>query len=291
MTTLELLQANPVLFLATVAVFSLFVGSFLNVVIHRLPIMMENAWTQECRTLLNCNSEENGKSSDIEETFNLMVPRSRCPACDQQIKFWQNIPVVSYLILGGKCANCKTHISLQYPSVELVTAVLSVLVAQQFGVSIQTLAGLVITWSLVALTMIDFKHTLLPDDITLPVLWLGLIASLVPVFVSPPEAIIGASVGYLSLWSVYWIFKLLTGKEGMGYGDFKLLGLFGAWFGWSSVPVIILLSSVVGAAVGVSLILLKGRDKNIPIPFGPYLAAAGWIFMVYGEDLLRLYFP
>ena len=270
---LDLLQANTVLFLAIVALFSLFVGSFLNVVIHRLPIMMENGWRRECQELLNCTPDtvEQGPLAN----FNLMVPRSRCPSCDQLITAWQNIPVLSYLMLRGKCGNCGTPISIQYPIIEILTSVLCVLVAMKFGVSIQSLAGIVITWSLITRTVIDFKHTLLPDDITLPVLWLGLIASLLPVFIGPADAIIGAAVGYLALWSIYWLFKIVTGKEGMGYGDFKLLALFGAWFGWTSIPVIVLLSSVVGAVVGISLIVIKGRDRNIPIPFGPYLAACG----------------
>ncbi len=289
-STLELLQANNTLFIALVAMFSLFVGSFLNVVIHRLPIMMENGWKRECRELLQCKPELES-NTDADDSFNLMVPRSRCPSCDQQIKSWQNIPVVSYLLLRGKCGNCNARISVQYPLVEAVTAILSVMVAVKFGVTIQTMAGLLITWSLVALTVIDFKETLLPDDITLPVMWFGLVASLIPVFVSPQEAIVGAAIGYLSLWSVYHLFKNVTGKEGMGYGDFKLMALFGAWFGWQAIPGIILLSSVVGAIVGISLVLALGRDKNIPIPFGPYLAAAGWLTMLYGDTLRSLYFP
>jgi leader peptidase (prepilin peptidase)/N-methyltransferase len=287
MTILDLLQSNTAVFITFVAVFSLFVGSFLNVVIHRLPIMMENGWQRECQALLN-----NSEAEQTEEpSFNLMVPRSCCPNCKALVKSWQNIPVISYIFLGGKCASCKTPISIQYPLIELITTVLSVMVALHFGVSVQALAGIIITWSLIALTVIDFKHTLLPDDITLPLLWLGLIASLFPVFVSPQSAIVGAAIGYLSLWSIYWLFKLVTGKEGMGYGDFKLLGLLGAWFGWQMIPIIILLSSVVGAIVGISLIVIKGRDKNIPIPFGPYLAAAGWLAMMYGEKIQQTIFP
>ena len=287
---LDLLQANQILFVALVAMLSLFVGSFLNVVIHRLPIMMEIGWKQECEELLNCKPEASTNSQE-EQVFNLMVPRSRCPSCGQMIKAWQNIPVVSYLMLGGKCGNCKTAISVQYPIVEAVTATLSVMVALKFGVSIQTVAGLIITWSLVALTVIDLKETLLPDSITLPMMWFGLVGSLIPVFVSPSDAIVGAAIGYLSLWSVYHLFRIVTGKEGMGYGDFKLMALFGAWFGWQAIPSIILLSSVVGAIVGITMIVAQGRDKNIPIPFGPYLAAAGWISMMYGDTLRALYFP
>jgi len=288
---LDLFRASEPLFVSTVALFSLFVGSFLNVVIHRLPIMMENAWRRECAELLDCDTKASGSNSSLDQPFNLVVPRSRCPACNSPVKAWQNIPVLSYVILGGKCSSCKAPISLQYPAVEIVTALLSALVAIKFGVSLQTVAGVLLTWSLVALTVIDFKSTLLPDDITLPMVWLGLIMSLVPVFVGAPEAIVGAAVGYLSLWSVYQLFKLVTGKEGMGYGDFKLMAVFGAWFGWQALPSIILLSSVVGAAVGITLVLTLGRDKNVPIPFGPYLAAAGWLAMLYGDNLKALYFP
>jgi len=288
---LDLFRASEPLFVSTVALFSLFVGSFLNVVIHRLPIMMENAWRRECAELLDCDTKASGSNSSLDQPFNLVVPRSRCPACNSPVKAWQNIPVLSYVILGGKCSSCKAPISLQYPAVEIVTALLSALVAIKFGVSLQTVAGVLLTWSLVALTVIDFKSTLLPDDITLPMVWLGLIMSLVPVFVGAPEAIVGAAVGYLSLWSVYQLFKLVTGKEGMGYGDFKLMAVFGAWFGWQAIPSIILLSSVVGAAVGITLVLTLGRDKNVPIPFGPYLAAAGWLAMLYGDNLKALYFP
>ena len=284
------LQANTLLFIALVAMFSLFVGSFLNVVIHRLPIMMENGWRRECQEFVAQDSGQPAPETEEQAPFNLMVPRSRCPSCDTQITAKQNIPVISYLMLKGKCANCGAKISVQYPVIEIVTMLLSVMVAVKFDVSWQTFFGILLTWALISLTMIDFKHTLLPDDITLPMLWLGLLISLVPVFVSPSEAIVGAAVGYLSLWSVYHLFKLVTGKEGMGYGDFKLLGLLGAWFGWTSIPMIILLSSVVGAVVGITLIAVRGRDRNIPIPFGPYLAAAGWLAMMYGDKISRVLF-
>ena len=223
------------------------------------------------------------------DKFNLAVPRSRCPGCGELIRAWQNIPVISYLLLRGKCGACKTAISIRYPLVELVTALLSVVCAWHFGVTAQALAALVITWSLIALSGIDFDTQLLPDSITLPLMWLGLIASLFPVFVGPTEAIVGAAAGYLSLWCVYWAFKIVTGKEGMGYGDFKLLAALGAWFGWQALPMIILLSSLVGAVVGITLIVAKGRDKQVPIPFGPYLAAAGWLAMVFGGQLSSWY--
>lgn len=283
-----LLQTNSLLLMIVVAVFSLLVGSFLNVVIHRLPIMMQRGWRSECAELLNCDDPQ---ATDSETNYNLITPRSRCPSCDHLITAKENIPVVSYLLQRGRCSHCGTGISVQYPIVELVTMLLSVLVAMEFGFGWQLASGLVITWALVALSVIDLKHTLLPDAITLPVLWLGLLASLLPVFVEPGEAIVGAAVGYLSLWSVYWLFKLVTGKEGMGYGDFKLLGLFGAWLGWTAIPSIILMSSVVGAVVGISLIVIRGRDRNLPIPFGPYLAVAGWLTLLWGEQIAALYQP
>ncbi len=288
MTVLDILQTNTALFVSIVAMLSLLVGSFLNVVIHRLPIMMENAWARECQEWHHIDSDLTSRKNNLPENYNLVTPSSCCPSCNTPIKPWQNIPVVSYILLKGKCHKCSTGISIQYPIIEAITALLSALVAYHYGVSLQTVSGIIITWSLITLTMIDFKHTLLPDDITLPILWLGLLASLVGVFVTPQDAIVGAAFGYLSLWSVYQIFKLITGKEGMGYGDFKLLALFGAWFGWQSIPIIILLSSVVGATVGISLIVISGRDKNIPIPFGPYLAAAGWLVMMYGDTLQTL---
>lgn len=290
---LQVLQGNPVLFIIVVGLFSLFVGSFLNVVIHRLPIMMENGWRQECLEFLDADAENKPEASSPKdsEPFNLMVPRSRCPSCDTLITASQNIPVLSYVLLKGKCGSCATKISAQYPLIELITMILSMVVAYEFGFGWQAIAGVVITCALVALSVIDLKHTLLPDDITLPLLWMGLLASLVPVFVEPQTAIVGAAAGYLSLWSVYWLFKLVTGKEGMGYGDFKLLAMFGAWLGWESLPTIILLSSVVGAVVGITLIVVRGRDRNIPIPFGPYLAAAGWLAMVYGDSIQEIYLP
>jgi leader peptidase (prepilin peptidase)/N-methyltransferase len=236
------------------------------------------------------------KSTDPDQPYNLVFPRSRCPQCNAEIKAHQNIPVISYLLLGGKCANCKTKISARYPVVEIVTAVLSAVVAWRFGWHWQTLAALIFTWSLVALTVIDFDHTILPDIITLPLLWLGLLLSLAwhagltpPLPADPQSAIIGAAAGYLLLWSVYWAFKLATGKEGMGYGDFKLFGAFGAWMGWQMLPLILLLSAFTGAVVGIVLIVVRGRDRNIPIPFGPYLAAAGWIALLWGPQIVGGY--
>lgn len=282
MAFIELLSTNNLFFLVCIGLLSLTVGSFLNVVIHRLPIMMEREWRSGC-------AEITGNAVEEEAPLSLSTPRSRCPHCGYQISALENIPVLSYLWLRGKCSGCGAKISLRYPIVELVTALLSVVVAWHFGYGWQTLAALLFTWALIALTLIDFDHQLLPDSITLPFIWIGLGISLWGVFVDSPTAIIGAMAGYLSLWSVYWIFKKLTGKEGMGFGDFKLLALLGAWMGWQMLPVIILLSSAVGAVVGIAMILFRGRDRNIPIPFGPYLATAGWIALLWGSDITNAY--
>lgn len=283
---LDLLQQNATLFLTFAGLLGLAVGSFLNVVAHRLPLMMERGWQEECRALLN-EGEETLESS--EETLTLSHPRSRCPNCGHQITSLENIPVISWLFLRGRCSGCSKPISPRYPLVEIITGLLSLVVAWHFGFSWQAAAGLAFTWALVALSLIDFDVQLLPDTITLPLLWMGLLLSLVPVFAQPEAAIIGAAAGYLSLWTVYQAFKLATGKEGMGFGDFKLLAVFGAWFGWQYLPQILILSSIVGALVGISLIVIRGRDRNIPIPFGPYLAAAGWICLIWGETLNNAY--
>src|SRR5690606_19795150 len=234
-------------------------------------------------------SEPSTSPSETREPFNLMVPRSRCPHCGHKIKSWENIPVISYLMLGGKCSACKAKISARYPVIEIVSGLLSIAVIYYVGFNWNGLAALVFTWALIALTMIDFDTYLLPDDITLPLLWLGLIVNSFAAFTDLPSALWGAIAGYLSLWSVYKLFKLLTGKEGMGYGDFKLLAALGAWMGWQMLPQIILLSSLVGAVIGISLIIIRGRDKNIPIPFGPYLAIAGWIAFVWGDEINQTY--
>jgi leader peptidase (prepilin peptidase)/N-methyltransferase len=349
----EIMAAAPALVAGVVFVLSLLVGSFLNGVIHRLPIMLDREWQAQARELLAeqetapppaepspepsafepspaelapfepapaatspaeplpfepapaatspaepAHAEPlSAESSHEEERYNLLVPRSRCPHCNVEIKAHQNIPVLSYLVLGGKCANCGTAISPRYPIVELVTAVLSTAVAIRFGWHWQTLAALVLTWSLIALTAIDLDHTILPDAITLPLLWLGLLASLAwhaglkpPAPVDTHSAVVGAIAGYLSLWCVYWAFKLLTGKEGMGYGDFKLFAALGAWLGWQMLPLVLLFSAFTGAVVGVTLVVVRGRDRNLPIPFGPYLAAAGWIALMWGPQIMGDYF-
>lgn len=286
MPIIDFLQASPTAFIIVAAILGLLVGSFLNVVIHRLPLMMEAEWRQQCAELA-------GQTDIAPQTaINLITPRSRCPHCGHAITALENVPILSYLALKGACSACGKAIGWRYPLVEALTGVLTALVAWHFGWGWQAAAAGVLTWALIALSMIDLDHQLLPDSITQPFLWLGLTSSLYDtagLFADTPSSIIGALAGYLSLWLVYQIFKRLTGKEGMGYGDFKLLALFGAWLGWQELPAIILLSSLVGAAVGITLILVRGRDRNLPIPFGPYLAAAGWIALLWGHDLTATY--
>ena len=261
----------------------LLVGSFLNVVIHRLPKMLEQSWADECSALRGEEPAERPK-------YNLVVPRSACPACRHQITALENIPVVSWLLLRGKCSSCKVKISGRYPLIEIVAALLALAAAYRFGPTPQAVAVIGLLWVLLALTAIDIDTQLLPDNLTLPLLWAGLIVNSFGLFIPLSTALWGAILGYLVLWSVYWAFKLVTGKEGMGYGDFKLLAALGAWLGWQMLPVIILLSSVVGAIVGISLIVMRGRDRNIPIPFGPYLAGAGALAVFFGNALLGAYF-
>ncbi len=285
MTILAALQENTALFSVLCTLLGLFVGSFLNVVAYRLPKMMEADWKSQCNELFGKTEQDDNKTAPL----TLSRPSSSCPHCGHKIRAWENIPIISWLILKGRCSNCKQPISMRYPIIELATGLLSLAVALHFGFSWQAGAALLLTWSLIALSLIDFDHQLLPDSIVLPVLWLGLILSLFSIFTDSHSSIIGAAAGYLSLWTVFQLFRLITGKEGMGYGDFKLLGLFGAWLGWQSLVQIILLSSVVGAVVGISLILVRGRDRNIPIPFGPYLAAAGWISLIWGDQINSAY--
>ena len=287
----QLLLESPLTFVLIIFLFALLVGSFLNVVIYRLPIMMERDWREQAEAVLNSPSD-----NLPEGRFDLVAPRSRCPACGAAITALQNIPVVSYVALGGKCANCGAKIPTRYPIIELVTALLSAAVAWRFGFGWETAAAVAMTWALIAITVIDIDHQLIPDSLSLPLLWMGVMLSLwhpmdaaQVLFIEPRTAIVGAVAGYLSLWSVYHLFRLLTGKEGRGYGDFKLLAALGAWRGWQMLPLIILLSAVVGAAVGISLILFKRHDRNVPIPFGPYLAAAGWIAMMWGQEIVDAY--
>ncbi|QDF76702.1 MULTISPECIES: prepilin peptidase [Shewanella] len=295
---IQLMAQYPLLFAAISFVFAATIGSFLNVVIHRLPVMMKREWQQECNQYL----EEYHKSTikgvedklaqpidDYPEKYNLIVPGSACTKCKTNIKPWHNLPIFGWLMLGGKCANCKTNISARYPIIEAITGLAVAYLAYYFGPSWQFVFATILTFGLIALTGIDLDEMLLPDQITLPLLWLGLLINLDSTFVSLSDAVIGAAAGYMSLWSVFWGFKLLTGKEGMGYGDFKLLAVFGAWFGWQLLPLIILLSSVVGTLVGLLLIVNKKINSGNPIPFGPYIALAGWIAMVWGERITNWY--
>lgn len=286
-----LLAGSPVLFAGCVFILSLLIGSFLNVVIYRVPIMLEREWRTQAAAI---TTGEPAVPST--EKFNLMVPGSTCPACKAPIRAWQNVPVVSWLLLRGRCAACKAKISARYPVVEFVTAALSAWVAFHFGYGVNAACALLVTWALIALTGIDIDHQLLPDNITLPLMWAGLLAAVIwggspdrALPVAPSTAIIGAAAGYLSLWLVFHLFRWVTGKEGMGYGDFKLFAALGAWLGWKALPLIILLSAATGAVVGIALILLKGRDRAQPMPFGPYLAAAGWLAMMYGDALIGGY--
>ena len=285
MDLLLLLESSPLLYVATVALLGLMVGSFLNVVIHRVPLMLERTWSQQCREHLELVADDESGAGP----FNLLTPASRCPRCGHRITAIENIPVISYLALRGRCRGCSTRISPRYPVIEMVTATLSVVTVIHFGFTLQAAAALAFTWMMIPLCMIDYDTQLLPDPMTLSLLWGGLALSLGDVFVDSQTSIIGAMAGYLSLWSIYHIFRLLTGKEGMGYGDFKLLGAIGAWVGWQALPVVILFSSVVGALTGIALIVFRSRERGQPIPFGPFLASAGWITLLWGQDILEFY--
>jgi leader peptidase (prepilin peptidase) / N-methyltransferase len=282
MEMLAFFNSHFILFIGFIFMFGLIMGSFLNVVIYRLPLMMERQWYLQC-------AELRGEPLPQHAPFNLLSPPSHCPACHHKICAWENIPLFSYLWLWGRCRYCSAPISIRYPLIELLTGLLSAFVAWHFGVSWETLAALGLSYALIALTFIDFDHHLLPDNITLPFLWLGLALSLGGIFTEVRASLIGAIAGYLSLWLVYHIFRLLTKKEGMGYGDFKLLALLGAWLGWEVLPVIVLLSSLVGAMLGSAWLLFSGQDRGTPIPFGPYLAIAGWIALLWGRDINQMY--
>lgn len=284
MEVIGALRASPDLFAGVALVVGLMIGSFLNVVIFRLPKMMEREWQIQC-------AELRGEPLADIPPFNLVSPRSACPGCGHAITALQNIPVVSWLVLGGRCAACKTRIPARYPIVEILTGVLSAFVAWRFGASMAALGALCFLWSLIALAFIDLDTQLLPDSITLPLVWAGLLFNLFGTFTDLHAAVIGAVAGYLILWTVYWLFRLLTGREGMGFGDFKLLAAIGAWLGWKLLPAVILLSAGVGAAIGITLILLARHGRGTPIPFGPYLALGGFIALIWGDALTRLYFP
>jgi len=283
----QLFIQSPTFFYIAVALISLIIGSFLNVVIYRTPKMMEYVWYHDCREFL-AEEVANVKAKKLTK-ITLSKPDSTCPNCDHKIRFYENVPVLSWLFLKGKCSQCTNKISARYPIIELSTMLLSLIVAQHFGATISTLWVLLLTWCLITLTMIDFDHMLLPDQITLPLLWLGLLININGTFIPLTDAVIGAAVGYMSLFSVFWLFKVITGKEGMGYGDFKLFAVFGAWIGWQLLPVLILMASVVGAIVGITLMLFKNHQREQGIPFGPYLAVAGWITLLWGDGIWSWY--
>lgn len=280
----DLLEANRPVLGAAAFLLGAIVGSFLNVVSLRMPKMMERDWREQCRLLLDPEA-----APATPESYNLAFPPSHCPQCHHSIEWWENIPIISYLLLRGKCSGCKTAISIRYPLIEFTSAILTVVIVWQFGLGLQSMAALLFTWILLTLAIIDFDTQYLPDDLTLPLLWLGLLLNVFSVFAPLQDAVIGAAIGYGILWSVYWAFKLVTGKEGMGYGDFKLLAALGAWAGWQSLPIIILVASCAGSIIGISLILLRNRDSQIPVPFGPYLAIAGWITLAWQDDMRSLF--
>lgn len=287
----ELFTQSPLIFVAVTFAVALLIGSFLNVVIHRLPMMMEREWRAQCDEIAKTPSANLPTGR-----FDLVFPRSHCPSCEKKITAWQNIPILSYMLLGGQCANCKKPISVRYPLVEIFTAVVAALVAYRFGLGWEALMAIFLTFALVSISMIDFDHQLIPDSIVLPLMWVGLAMSLLhpmsgseALFVAPRDSIAGAMAGYLSLWSIYQLFKMATGKEGMGYGDFKLLAALGAWLGWQVLPIIILMSAAVGAITGIAFVVFRRHDRNLPMPFGPYLAAAGWITMLYGDSIMNFY--
>ncbi len=286
---MALLAASPAVFAAVALLFGLAIGSFLNVVIHRLPLVLERQWRAQAAEL------EGRAAAADSETYNLVRPRSRCPACQAPIRAVHNIPVLSWLLLRGRCASCRTSISVRYPAVELATAVATAAVAWHFGFGLQALLAMIFTWTLISLTGIDIDRQLLPDILTIPLLWIALIASLwyLPGGAAPPvatqDAVVGAVAGYLFLWSVFQLFRLLTGKEGMGYGDFKLFAAIGAWLGWQMLPLVLLLAAVVGSVVGVAMIAARRHGRGVPIPFGPYLAGAAWIALLWGPQIVERY--
>lgn len=279
----EFAIAYPMLMAVVLFIFGASVGSFLNVVIHRLPIMLEREWQQMSAEFLNITIEP------CKEAFNLIVPRSRCPKCNHGIKAWQNMPIISYLLLKGQCYNCQAPITLRYPIIELITGLLTLAVYLKFGFSLQCLAAFCLVWALIALAMIDIDTQLLPDNLTIPLLWLGLICNSFELFVPLKNAVLSSAGAYLSLWLFLKAFKLITGKDGMGYGDFKLFAAFGAWFGWQALPFILIFASMAGALIGLLILYFKKQDRDTPLPFGPYLCAAGLLYLLIGQELVSWY--
>jgi len=279
-------ELNPTAFFISITLLGLIVGSFLNVVIYRLPKMMQKEEFSYCAEILNVSIEN---KKELPNTLNLAYPASHCPKCGHSLRAWENIPLISYLLQKGRCKHCQTSISVRYPLIELTSSILVIAVAWQFGIHPELLPALLLTWALLVLSLIDVDHQILPDSITQPFLWLGLLCNVFNLYTDLHSSVIGAMVGYLSLWSVYWVFKLLTGKEGMGYGDFKLFAVFGAWLGWQALPIILLLSSITGALVGIILILFKKHEWGAKIPFGPYLAISGWVVLLWGNILNQMY--
>jgi len=286
MTIFTIFDQSPALLISAVFLLGLTVGSFLNVVIHRIPEMMKREWREQSIEFLEL---EDQYQNEDKSTYNLIKPDSHCPKCDHKIRWFENIPLISYVVLRGKCSNCKTPISARYPIVELLTGIFSALIAWKFGFSLQTFSAIFLTWGIVAMVGIDYDHQLLPDSLTLPLLWLGLIVNTQNLFTTLPSAVIGAAAGYLSLWSIYWIFKLVTGKEGMGHGDFKMLAMVGAWLGWVVLPMTILISAVVGLCVMLPQMLFMGRDRTKAFAFGPFIGIAGWIMLMWGDKILQFF--
>lgn len=292
MEVIALLKGNSVFFLTVVGLFSLLVGSFLNAAIYRIPIMLQQGWHEECQELLDgqelLDDKEDELATEPSKSFNLFVPRSQCPSCGHMITAMENIPVISYLFLRGKCSSCKINISIQYPVVEILTALLSIFVASKMGFGWQALAALIFTWTLVTLSLIDAKTMLLPDSLTIPLMWLGIAVNYQNLFIDLHSSVLGAMIGYMSLWSLFQLFRLLTGKEGMGYGDFKILAVIGAWGGWQILPFTIFASSFVGAIVGISLMLIQRKKSSQPIPFGPWLALSGFIGFIWRDEIIQI---
>ncbi len=286
MDFITLLKENTVFFLSFVGIISLLVGSFLNAAIYRIPIMLQRGWREECQEVFGGENPEILKNHDSEKKFNLFVPRSQCPHCGHMITAMENIPVISYLFLGGKCSSCKTGISIQYPLIELFTALLSVFVAWKVGFGWQTLAALIFTWTLITLSLIDAKTMLLPDNLTIPLMWLGIAVNYQHLFVGLQSSVLGAMIGYMSLWTLFHVFRLITGKEGMGYGDFKILAAVGAWGGWQILPFTIFVASLLGSVLGILWMLIQRQKESQPIPFGPWLALAGFIGFIWRNEII-----